>query len=129
MTSDPFKNCPVKVALSYIGKKWTIEIIRDMMLGHRKFKDFLRENSQLSGKVLAQRLKELENHQIIAKSNTGNHFTIEYRLTERGFRLNRVLYELAQFGYDNFLEELFENRSLSKEEFTALTKKAFQIVK
>ncbi|MHA2272206.1 MAG: winged helix-turn-helix transcriptional regulator [Candidatus Hodarchaeales archaeon] len=127
MTSDPFKKCPVKATLSYIGKKWTIEIIRDMMLGHRKFKDFLRENPHLSRKVLAQRLKELENHHIIAKSNTGNHFTIEYRLTERGFRLNRVLYELAQFGYDNYLEELFEDQSLSKEEFTALTKQAFRI--
>ncbi len=127
MTSDPFKNCPVKVTLSYIGKKWTVEIIRDMMLGHRKFKDFLRENPELSRKILAQRLKELEEHQIITKSNTGNHFTIEYRLTDRGFRLNRVLYELAQFGYDNYLEELFEEQSLSKEEFTVLTKNAFQI--
>ncbi|MFW9916214.1 MAG: winged helix-turn-helix transcriptional regulator [Candidatus Thorarchaeota archaeon] len=127
MTSDPFKKCPVKVALSYIGKKWTIEIIRDMMLGHRKFKDFLRENPQLSRKVLAERLKELEDHQIIAKSNTGNHFTIEYHLTRRGFRLNKVLYELAQFGYDNYLEELFEDQKLSKEEFTALTKEAFRI--
>lgn len=97
------------------------------MLGHRKFKDFLRENPQLSRKVLAERLKELEDHQIIAKSNTGNHFTIEYHLTRRGFRLNKVLYELAQFGYDNYLEELFEDQKLSKEEFTALTKEAFRI--
>ncbi|MHA2233119.1 MAG: winged helix-turn-helix transcriptional regulator, partial [Candidatus Hodarchaeales archaeon] len=120
MTSDPFKNCPVKVALSYIGKKWTLEIIRDMMLGHRKFKDFLKENPQLSRKVLAQRLRELEVHQIISKRDTGSHFTIEYQLTERGFRLNRILYELAQFSYDNYLEEVYEDQSLSKDDFTAL---------
>ena len=128
MATNPFKKCPVKVTLSYIGKKWTVDLIRDMMLGHRRFKDFLRENPQLSSKVLAQRLRELENHQIIEKTSTGNHFTIEYQLTERGFRLNKVLYELAQFGYDNYSEELFEGQSLSKEEFTSLMIHGFRIL-
>ena len=128
MNSNPFKKCPVKVTLSYIGKKWAIEIIRDIMFGHTRFKDFLRENPQLSRKILAQRLKELENHQIIKKVNTGNHFTIEYQLTDRGFRLNKILYELAQFSYENYLEELFEDQQLSKEEFTSLSKNIFQIL-
>ncbi|MHA2294372.1 MAG: winged helix-turn-helix transcriptional regulator [Candidatus Hodarchaeales archaeon] len=127
MTPDPFKKCPVKIALSYIGRKWTVEIIRDMVFGHRKFKDFLRENPQLSRKVLSQRLKELENNQIIKKINNGNHFDIEYVLTERGLRLNKVLYELAQFSYDNYLEEIFESKTLSKDEFTSLSKNIFQI--
>ena len=127
MNSNPFKKCPVKVTLSYIGKKWSVEIIRDMMFGYKRFKDFLKENPQLSSKILAQRLKELEQHQIIKKTNTGNHFTIEYHLTERGIRLNKVLYELAQFGYDNYLEELFENQSLSKADFTSFSKSLFQI--
>ncbi len=127
MNAIPFKKCPVKVTLSYIGKKWAVELIRDMMLGHRRFKDFLRENPQLSSKVLAQRLRDLENHQIIEKTNTGNHFTIEYQLTERGLRLNKVLYELAQFGYDNYLEEIFGDQHLSKEEFTSLTMSTFHI--
>lgn len=127
MSSIPFKKCPVKVALSYIGKKWSIEIIRDMMFGNRRFRDFLRENPQLSSKVLAQRLKELEEQKIITKTTNGNHLTVEYHLTERGFRLNRVLYELAMFSYDIYLEELFESKNLLREEFTSLSKRIFQI--
>ncbi|MFX1505895.1 MAG: winged helix-turn-helix transcriptional regulator [Promethearchaeota archaeon] len=127
MSSIPFKKCPVKVALSYIGKKWTIEIIRDMMFGNTRFKDFLRENPQLSSKVLAQRLRDLEKQKIITKTTNGNHLTVEYHLTERGFRLNRVLYELALFSYDTYIEELFENENLLKEEFTSLSRSIFQI--
>ena len=127
MSSIHFKKCPVKVALSYIGKKWTIEIIRDMMFGNTRFKDFLRENPQLSSKVLAQRLRDLEKQKIITKITNGNHLTVEYHLTERGFRLNRVLYELALFSYDTYIEELFENENLLKEEFTSLSKSIFQI--
>ena len=127
MSSILFKKCPVKVALSYIGKKWTVEIIRDMMFGNSRFKDFLRENPQLSSKVLAQRLKELEKHKIITKTTNGNLLTVEYHLTERGLRLNNVLYELALFSYDTYLEELFENDNPSREEFTSLSKHNFQI--
>ncbi|UCG03072.1 MAG: helix-turn-helix transcriptional regulator [Candidatus Heimdallarchaeota archaeon] len=127
MYSIPFKKCPVKVALSYIGKKWSIEIIRDMMFAKSRFKDFLKENPQLTSKVLAQRLKELEKHKIITKTTNGNHLTVEYHLTERGFRLNKVLYELALFSYDTYLEELFENENLSEEEFISLSKRVFQV--
>ena len=61
------KKCPVKTAMAYIGQKWTIDIVRDLMFKNRRFSEILAENPGLSNKVLSQRLKLLETANIVEK--------------------------------------------------------------
>ena len=120
--------CPVKVVMSYLGRRWTVDIIRDLMLGHKKFKDFLLLNKGLTNKVLSQRLKELEFAGLVDKTILCKKpRDIEYNLTEKGFRLNQVLYDLAQFSFEYHKKEIFSNEPLNKEDFVVLSRKMFQI--
>lgn len=93
------KLCPIDVALKYVGKKWSIELIKDMFFGMSHFNEFLQANPNLSAKVLSERLKELERNGIVEKRVVSvTPLSIEYRLTEKGKALNKVIYELASFA-------------------------------
>lgn len=86
---------------SYLRKKWNIQIIKGLFCGCKHFKDFLELHPTLSSKVLSERLKELEEKGIIEKKvlNTVSLQT-EYHLTEKGRRLNRIMFELFNFALD-----------------------------
>ena len=104
------KNCPIEVALNYLGKKWTIQIIRDLFKGKKRFSDFLESNPQISTKMLSLRLKELQNSGLIKKIIVSTTpVVIEYSLTQKGKALNRVLFDLAEFSMKNFPTEVYHN--------------------
>jgi DNA-binding HxlR family transcriptional regulator len=82
-----------------VGKKWSIEIIKDLFFGMHHFNEFLDANPNLSAKVLSQRLKEMEKNRLVTKTVVSvTPLSIEYHLTGRGRALNRVIYEMAIFA-------------------------------
>jgi DNA-binding HxlR family transcriptional regulator len=106
------KHCPIENALEYVGKKWSITIIRDLFFGKKRFKDFLAANPKLSGKVLSERLKDLENKGLIKKKIVSKSpVTIEYVLTKKGRALNKILYELALFSLKECRNEVLLRKS------------------
>lgn len=103
MTMDSEKMvCPVDKTLNLINKKWSIQIIRDMFFGKKRFKEFKEDKPKLSNKVLSSCLKKLEENGLIRKEvlNT-TPVTSEYSLTEYGKSMNRIIYELAMFTLQN----------------------------
>jgi DNA-binding HxlR family transcriptional regulator len=94
---------------SYLKKKWNIQIIKGLFCDYKHFKDFLEQHPTLSSKVLAERLKELEEEGIIEKKVVSSTQT-EYYLTEKGLRLNKIIFELFDFA----LDEVMKNESNSK---------------
>lgn len=93
------KSCPIDVALKYVGKKWSIEIIKDLFFGMGHFNQFLEANPNLSAKVLSQRLKEMEKNGLIVKKVVSvTPLSVEYHLTDKGRALNKVVYEMAVFA-------------------------------
>lgn len=86
MTKD-FVTRPIENTLKLINKKWTIVLIRDMFNGKKYFHEFSENNEGLSNTVLSDTLKYMENNGLIFKMDTA------YYLTERGSKLNRILYE------------------------------------
>jgi DNA-binding HxlR family transcriptional regulator len=124
------KRCPIEVTLERIvGTKWTINIIKNLLLGNCRFRDFLNANPKLSTKVLSQRLKELEREGIIEKYNMHQSpRRIEYRLTEKGQALKGIVYELAIFGIQHYPRDVFFEKTVSIRD-AALTeaKKMFKI--
>ena len=52
--------CPVAKASEIIGERWTVLILRELLLGTTHFNDFQRALSRISPTLLSKRLKELE---------------------------------------------------------------------
>jgi len=106
----------------YLGKRWTIQIIKGLFCGCKHFRDFLEEHPTLSSKVLSERLRELEDKGIIEKRilDSSSNRT-EYGLTEKGMRLNRIIFELFNFALDEAMkdEDDSELRKQSKENLRA----------
>ncbi|MFW9971780.1 MAG: winged helix-turn-helix transcriptional regulator [Candidatus Odinarchaeota archaeon] len=122
------KNCPIEATLSIIGKKWSIQIIRDLFKGKTRFTEFLEANPQLSTKMLSVRLKELQNSNIIQKTIISTTpVLIEYSLTQKGKNLNGILFQLAKFSLKNYPNKVYNNKSKSKEVDILNLKQFFKI--
>jgi len=95
---DP--HCPVARTLDIIGERWTILILRDLLLqGPRKFYDLQQSLRGISPNTLSARLKTLEHNGVIARHFYEQHPPrAEYVLTEKGRALGPVLKALLGWG-------------------------------
>jgi DNA-binding HxlR family transcriptional regulator len=92
--------CPVARALDIIGERWTILILRDLILqGPRKFVDLEHSLARIGPNTLASRLKTLEEHGVIERRFYEMHPPrAEYLLTAKGAALRPVLRSLRDWG-------------------------------
>jgi DNA-binding HxlR family transcriptional regulator len=92
--------CPVSISLEVLGDRWTLLIIRDLMVrGSQTFKEFREGGEKIATNVLAERLRRLEQTGIIAaKVEKTDGRRINYRLTEKGIDLAPLLLELLIWG-------------------------------
>ncbi len=102
--------CPIATGFRILGKRWTIEIVRELFLGSTKFNEVLKNVSGVNPRMLSLRLKELENHGLVKRAvYTGTPVRIEYALTGPGRDLIPVMFSMAKFSMKNFPEEVFED--------------------
>jgi DNA-binding HxlR family transcriptional regulator len=89
-------DCPVSSALDIIGDKWSLLIVRDIMMnGKNTYNEFLKSKEKIATNVLADRLSMLESAGILAKEeHPESKAKIFYRLTHKGINLLPVLVEL-----------------------------------
>jgi len=90
--------CPVAKASEIIGEKWTLLVLRELMLGTTRFNDFQRALSRMSPTLLARRLRGLEERGIIIRKKLSGRRGYEYRLTEAGKELGPLIEVLAVWG-------------------------------
>jgi DNA-binding HxlR family transcriptional regulator len=92
--------CPIARTLDIIGERWTILILRDLVVsGARKFQDFERSLAGISPNTLSARLKRLEEAGIVDRRFYEQHPPrAEYVLTEKGNALRPVLRALLDWG-------------------------------
>jgi DNA-binding HxlR family transcriptional regulator len=92
--------CPVSVCLEVFGDRWSLLIVRDLMVrGYRTFKEFYESGEGIASNVLATRLARLRAAGIIeAEAEPEDGRRINYRLTEKGIDLAPVLLELLLWG-------------------------------
>jgi DNA-binding HxlR family transcriptional regulator len=95
--------CPVSVSLEVLGDRWSLLIIRDLMVrGYRTFKEFQASGEGISTNILADRLHRLEAAGIItAEVVEADARRVHYRLTGKGIDLGPVLLELLLWGARN----------------------------
>ena len=90
--------CPVAKATEVIGEKWTLLIVRELMLGTCRFNDFQRALSRISPTLLSKRLSHLEERGIVIKKKISGQKGYEYRLTAAGKELSPMIETLAIWG-------------------------------
>jgi DNA-binding HxlR family transcriptional regulator len=94
------ENCPVARTLNVLGDRWTLLIIRDMLVFHRtRFTELLESLRGLSPNLLSQRLKQLEEAGVVRRELYSEHPPrMEYYLTEKGMALGPVLGAMKEWG-------------------------------
>jgi len=98
-TDLPRSPCPVACALDIVGDRWTLLVIRDLMFGRSRFKDFSASPEGIPTNILSERLNRLMRHglaeQVPAEDGT---MRLGYRLTEKGRSLEPVLEAMRDWG-------------------------------
>ena len=96
-------SCPIATVLDVLGDKWTLLIIRDMLLyGKKTFKEISASNEGIATNILASRLKLLEASELITKRKLPeNKKENIYLLTDKGISLAPIVWEVALWGDKN----------------------------
>ncbi|WP_100616351.1 winged helix-turn-helix transcriptional regulator [Confluentibacter citreus] len=114
-------HCPINYTLEHFGDKWSLLILRDLMFKEKRhYNEFLESDEKVSTSVLGDRLKMLEENEIITKGEDDvKKSRIKYSLTEKGIKMLPVLVEMIIWGgfYDDkteagkvFLAQATKNR-------------------
>jgi DNA-binding HxlR family transcriptional regulator len=91
--------CPVARALDVIGERWTILIVRELLLGPKRFKDLLAQLPAMGTNRLADRLKGLYDAGVVAKRTLPAPAEVRvYELTDLGERLRPLICCLGAWG-------------------------------
>src|SRR5688500_3306406 len=96
MASVPYRsfegqNCSIARALEVLGERWTLLILREVLLGRRRFEE-LRRNTGVATNILADRLATLVDHEILERRGE------EYVPTRKAIDAGPVLVALMQWG-------------------------------
>ena len=118
--------CPVEETMKLICKKWVIQLVRDMFFVKSHFNEFKDDKPNLSNKVLSNCLKDMEKNGLITKNVGADSTNTEYKLTNKGLSLNKVIYELASFTLVNDLDNKYYDEE-SKKYIDNLFKSALNI--
>jgi len=91
--------CPVACFLDILGDRWTMLVIRDLLLGASKHKDFLASPEGIPTNILAERLKRLEGEGLVSKkAYQDNPVRYAYSLTEKGGDLAPLMQEMIRWS-------------------------------
>jgi DNA-binding HxlR family transcriptional regulator len=98
--------CPVSSSLDVLGDKWTMLIIRDLIIhGPRTYSDFLESPEHISTNILAVRLKLLTRFKLIERTNPqATARNNAFQLTESGKALRPIVEVLARWAQTHLKE-------------------------
>ncbi|MFC0622695.1 winged helix-turn-helix transcriptional regulator [Kribbella deserti] len=101
-TSRSYRDsCAVARALDVVGERWALLVVRELLLMPQRFSELRHSLPNASSNLLADRLRELEQHGVIRRrtltSTTGPKV---YELTEWGRRLEAIVLALGDWGVD-----------------------------
>ncbi|MBA3677279.1 MAG: transcriptional regulator [Sphingosinicella sp.] len=94
--------CPTAHGLDLIGERWALLVVRELMLGPRRFSDIRAGLKGISPNVLSQRLAELEQARIVARRRLPPPNSVwVYQLTDWGSRLDGVMQSLGRWAVES----------------------------
>ena len=91
--------CPIARSLDVLGERWTLLVVRELMLGPRRYTDLKSALPGMWSNLLARRLRDLESAGVVRRCELPPPAArTVYELTERGRALGPVLHEIARWG-------------------------------
>ena len=98
--------CPIASTLDIVGDKWSLLIIRDMLIQHKKtFKEISDSDEKIAPSILSARLKLLESYKLITKRKfPENKKENIYLLTNKGIDFTPIIIEFSLWGDSNMRE-------------------------
>lgn len=95
----PPTKCPIDITIQILANKWTVSIIRELMMGPKRPSDLERNLSGISAKTLSERLHDLQSWGLVLRqSHPEVPPRVEYSLTPLGRQLEKPLLALKEFG-------------------------------
>jgi DNA-binding HxlR family transcriptional regulator len=93
-------NCSISCALEIVGDKWTLLIIRDIIIGKsRSFGEFRNSPEKIASNILSDRLDKMVSNGILnKKSNKENKLKFDYTLTKMGEELEPIIIAISKWG-------------------------------
>ena len=93
-------DCPVARTLDLIGERWTILLLRDLLLhGPRRFQDFQSSLSGIAPNTLSSRLKSMEDSGLVRRELYNERPPrLEYVLTDKGKSLGPIVKAMREWG-------------------------------
>ena len=119
--------CPIAKASEIIGEKWTLLVVRELLMGGSRFSELQRGLSLISPTMLSKRLGTLEQHGLVMKKKIPNQKGYEYFPTKSCSELLPIIKSLGDWGmrwarsnltekdYDVELLMLYLKRSINPE--------------
>lgn len=99
MSTERRSACPISCTLDLVGDRWTLVILRDMLVGKRKFSEFLASPERITTNVLTDRLALMEKAGLVRKAPYQTRpRRFSYTLTEKGAALHPVLREMCRWA-------------------------------
>jgi DNA-binding HxlR family transcriptional regulator len=91
--------CGTALALEFIGERWALLIMRELMFGPRRFGEIKANLPGISANVLTQRLEGLEAAGIIVKRKLPSHASVQvYELTRWGYEAEPIFQEMGRWA-------------------------------
>ena len=98
-------DCPITVALEMVGDRWTLVVVRDLLVGKRRYGEFMESPENIPSNILADRLKRLQETGLVTREPyQQSPVRYEYQLTARGRGLLPVLQVLSRWSNEHFPE-------------------------
>ena len=100
MTEKPRRSpCPVSCTLDLIGDKWTLLVVRDLLLGKTQFREFAQSPEGIATNILTDRLERLVTHGLVERRESETSARRPtYHLTKKGRTLEPLVRELKRWG-------------------------------
>jgi len=97
----PGRPCPIAASLEVVGERWALLVVRELVMGSRRFSDIVRGTGAPRDRIAA-RLKVLEEAGVIERRAYQDHpARFDYRLTDAGVALVPVLDALLAWGLEH----------------------------
>jgi DNA-binding HxlR family transcriptional regulator len=90
--------CPISKAVEILGDKWTLLIVRELLMGGRRYSELQRGLSQISPTILSKRLDSLSRYGLVLKKKIPNQKGYEYFPTRSCSELLPIIMSLGEWG-------------------------------
>jgi DNA-binding HxlR family transcriptional regulator len=107
--------CMTARALEVIGERWSLLIVRDLLLGPRRFTDLERSLAGITATRLTGRLRRLEEAGVVVRAPAASGREVWYRLTDAGLALGPTIDALTLWGIEHARQQPAEDEPVHSE--------------